>query len=348
MDIGHYERRAIRALFVMVAFVMESTRLCAAAPRHAHIEVTEQTVRTAVEASLAYLQMDATKWKKEHACATCHQGAMTVWALNSAQRRGFAVDAGALAELNSWAVSGMTADVARPLDKRPNYKIVSPGAFYLAIADRIDAGAGVNAPADLEKIAVNTVRRQQPDGAFYCGPPGFPLPPVFESSEQVTLLAYAAMAHVEGPAPETAAFVRAGRDKALAWLRKSPPEDSSQSAALRLLIAVLDPPSGFVAATERERLLKRRNRDGGWSQIPSMASDAYATGQALYALNVAGVKLNRGDLVKSVGFLLNSQQPDGSWLRIPRGSAYRMPSKSPLPIVHCATAWAALALMRAL
>ena len=79
-----------------------------------------------------------------------------------------------------------------------------------------------------------------------------------------------------------------------------------------------------------------------------MASDAYATGQALYALNVAGVKLNRGDFVKSVGFLLNSQQPDGSWLRIPRGSAYRTPSKSPSPIVHCATARVALALMRAL
>jgi hypothetical protein len=242
----------------------------------------------------------------------------------------------------------MTADAAKPLDKRPNYNIVTPGALYLAIADRIDAGSGNLTPADLEKIAVNTVRRQQPDGSLYCGPPGFPLPPVFESSEEVTLLAYVAMAHVEGPAPETAAFVRAGRAKALAWLRRSPTEDSSQSASLRLLIAALDPQSGFVVATEIESLLKRRNRDGGWSQIPSMASDAYATGQALYALNVAGVKLNRPDIVKSVGFLLNSQQPDGSWLRIPRGSAYRTPSISPSPIVHCATAWAALALMRAL
>src|SRR5579862_3733356 len=298
MEIGQYERSAIRVLFVMAAFVMGSTRLCADEPRHSHIEVTNRTVRTAVEASLAYLQTDATKWKKEHTCATCHQGAMTVWTLNSARRRGFAVDAGALAELNSWAVSGMTADAARPLDKRPNYNIVTPGALYLAIADRIEAGAGALTPTDLEKIAVNTVRRQQPDGSLYCGPPGFPLPPVFESSEEVTLLAYAAMAPVEGPAPETAAFVRAGRDKALAWLRNSPSEDSSQSASLRLLIAVLDPPSGFVAATESENLLQRRNRDGGWSQIPSMASDAYATGQALYALSVAGVKLDRPDVVR--------------------------------------------------
>lgn len=348
MEIGQNERSAIRAFFVMTAFVMVATSLRAASSRHSPIEVTDRTVRTAVEASLAYLQTDATKWKKEHTCATCHQGAMTVWALNSARRRGFAVDAPALAELNAWAVSGMTADAAKPLDKRPNYNIVSPGALYLAIADHVDAGASLLTLADLEKIAVNTVRRQQPDGSWYCGPPGFPLPPVFESSEEMTLLVYAAMTPIDGLASETAAFVRAGRDKALAWLRKSPPEDASQSAALRLLIAVLDPPSGFVAATERERLLKRRNRDGGWSQIPAMASDAYATGQALYALNVAGVKLNRPDMVKSVRFLLNSQQPDGSWLRIARGSAYRTPSKSPSPIVHCATAWAALALMRAI
>jgi hypothetical protein len=35
-------------------------------------------------------------------------------------------------------------------------------------------------------------------------------------------------------------------------------------------------------------LLNRQREDGGWSQTTAMASDAYATGQALVALRLAG------------------------------------------------------------
>ena len=35
-------------------------------------------------------------------------------------------------------------------------------------------------------------------------------------------------------------------------------------------------------------LVETQRPDGGWSQLPTMGSDAYATGEALYALSVAG------------------------------------------------------------
>jgi hypothetical protein len=61
-----------------------------------------------------------------------------------------------------------------------------------------------------------------------------------------------------------------------------------------------------LAATQRE--------DGGWSQLAGMGSDAYATGQALYALNVSG-KMASSDVIyqKGVRYLLRAQAADGSW-----------------------------------
>src|SRR4051794_31970505 len=60
-------------------------------------------VRQAVERGLAFLEKDAAKWRKEHTCATCHHGAMTVWAFNEAKGHGFPVRAETLADLAGWS-----------------------------------------------------------------------------------------------------------------------------------------------------------------------------------------------------------------------------------------------------
>jgi hypothetical protein len=48
-------------------------------------------------------------------------------------------------------------------------------------------------------------------------------------------------------------------------------------------------------------------------QQPEMQSDAYATGQALWALHEAGWKLTDKRFVRSVTYLRRMQKPDGSW-----------------------------------
>ena len=54
--------------------------------------------------------------------------------------------------------------------------------------------------------------------------------------------------------------------------------------------------------------------DGGWNQLPEMRSDAYATGQALYALNVAGkMAVMNSAFQKGVDYLLRTQAADGTW-----------------------------------
>ena len=63
------------------------------------------------------------------------------------------------------------------------------------------------------------------------------------------------------------------------------------------------------AATQ---LASVQRQDGGWAQLDTLSSDAYATGEALYALFNAG-QLTKDGLERGIRFLLNAQHADGSW-----------------------------------
>ncbi|MCC6390789.1 MAG: hypothetical protein IT167_09305 [Bryobacterales bacterium] len=73
--------------------------------------------------------------------------------------------------------------------------------------------------------------------------------------------------------------------------------------------------AGGNAAAVREaagQLASTQRPDGGWGQLDSLSSDAYATGQALYALHLAG-RLSKETLEKGARFLLDTQLADGTW-----------------------------------
>ncbi len=96
-----------------------------------------------------------------------------------------------------------------------------------------------------------------------------------------------------------------------------------------------------------ERIRERQNEDGGWSQTKDMASDAWATGQALYALAHAGVQSDEPAVRRAQAFLIRTQRADGSW---PMTSRPVKPggegSRSLIPITGAGSAWALLGLVR--
>src|SRR4030095_1258637 len=53
--------------------------------------------------------------------------------------------------------------------------------------------------------------------------------------------------------------------------------------------------------------------DGGWPQLPRYDSDAYSTGEALYALREAGVPASDPAWQKGLRFLVSTQASDGTW-----------------------------------
>src|SRR5439155_10601474 len=113
-------------------------------------------------------------------------------------------------------------------------------------------------------------------------------------------------------APDMGKEGKAARERGLRWLRAAKGDDELQSAALRLILwRRLGLPS-----TEWEPLVKKlraaQNADGGWSQIKKAKSDAYATGQALYALAEASVKSDDESVRKAQAFLAKTQRQDGA------------------------------------
>ena len=88
--------------------------------------------------------------------------------------------------------------------------------------------------------------------------------------------------------------------------------------------------------------------------MPAMASDAYATGEALYALRVSGMPSGKRRLSKGRSYLLRTQLDDGTWFVRSRAFGFQPYFESGFPhgidqfISASATAWAAIALVHAL
>jgi hypothetical protein len=303
----------------------------------------------AVERGLAFLVTDAAKWRKERACATCHHGTMTVWALSEAKSQGFAANAESLAETVTWTKERLK-DIDKPRDTRPGWSMVSTPAVYLAVmAQTVPQQDAVSAD-ELKQIAGHLLRHQETDGAWAwsSAPAQNRPPPVFESDEVVTLMAYLALGpHVPADATEKSA-VRDSREKAAAWLEKGKSSQSTQAAALRLLrdVRAGKPPTELQAGIDG--ILGWQNQDGGWGQEPGLPSDAYATGQALYFLRLAGMKNDHGKIRRAQAFLVATQKEDGSWPMTSRAHPGAKPFTNPVPNTYFGSAWATMGLLRTL
>ena len=126
---------------------------------------------------------------------------------------------------------------------------------------------------------------------------------------------------------------------------------TNQDHAFRLLGLAWGNGAAKVIREETKSLAALQRADGGWSQLPAMASDAYATGEALFALGSAGV-MPVSDPVfrKGIEYLLSTQATDGSW-HVKSRSIWLQPYlESGFPyerdqfISTAGTAWATLAL----
>jgi N-acyl-D-amino-acid deacylase len=143
-----------------------------------------------------------------------------------------------------------------------------------------------------------------------------------------------------------AAAASASREKTLAWLSKTTPTETTQALTLRLLLDARRRAPEKQLKLGIDGLLARQNPDGGWRQVNDLPSDAYATGQALYALSFAGVASDRPEIQRAVSFLVAAQRDDGSWPMTSRGHPGIEPFTNLVPITYLGSAWATLGLAR--
>lgn len=180
-------------------------------------------------------------------------------------------------------------------------------------------------------------------------------PPMQDSDFTATALSLR-MLQLEMPSSQAAeTTLRIGR--ARDWLMINLPQ-STEDEAFRLLGLRWGSAANGELLNAKRRLISEQRPDGGWSQLPERASDAYATGLVLYALR-EGAGVPPADHAYQLGlrFLLKTQLPDGSWLVPTR----RHPPSPGIPYVEtgfphresqfisCAGSnWAAMALLSVL
>jgi len=296
---------------------------------------------TAIDRGLVFLAKDAVAWKQEHGCASCHHAALVVWSMREAKRRGHAVDDVVLTDLTHWLAQSGDGRVGLP---RPASapKAFNSKALYFAFALGTDPEPDSVSQSGL-KLLLETVKSDQTENGSWSSWPET-RPPIFGNSDE-SLTAFATLALL--PAASADESARIARDKGLGWLTKTKTDDDPQSIAMRL---VLWRRMEFPADQSQplvERIKGRQNADGGWSQANDMSSDAWATGQALYALAHAGLKADDPVIARGHAFLIKTQRDDGSWLMTsrpikPGGEG----STSLVPITGAGSAWAVLGLVR--
>ena len=308
--------------------------------------IAPEQVKSAAVKSLALMQSSASVFAGKMPCFSCHHQGLGTLAASMAQERG--IDLGL--DAAKVATHGLTAPISidpASIDKavQANY-LIDPtlmDGFSLLVAN----AAGVKPNLSTAVYARRIANWQQADGHWTTLDAR---PPHSYSFVTATAIAVRAM-RLYFPAQ-----LSVERDqriaKAALWLSKAKAK-STEDATFRLLgLSWASAPSGDA----RQALLALQRADGGWSQTPQMSSDAYSTGQAIYALSqAASMKLTDPRIEQAITWLLTTQKPDGSWMVESRQRSPATVSppffESEFPhgknqyISAAATAWGAMGLM---
>jgi hypothetical protein len=300
------------------------------------------------------LQTESAAWLKMRKCAACHHVPMPLWALGEAQRQGYAIDRKFLTETtesllgnrDKLMASRVFPNPADPPDPRPSGRGLNMGLPFLAVAAGSLPALSEGQKQSLELIAEEIIKKQQPDGSweFFAN---LRRPPINES--QTTDVAWISMALEGASGPGAPESHRAALSKALAWLDSAKLSGIHQDKALKLLLSVRSGKPLEAIQTTIDELRDLQRADGGWSQtVPELKSDAFATGQTLYALSLAGYTADRPEIKRAIDFLVATQVPDGSWPMISRSTPDGSPGSAKLltPITCAASSWATLGLAR--
>jgi ankyrin repeat protein len=260
--------------------------------------------REAVVRALPVLQRSAATFVSQRACVSCHHNSLAIIALRLAQQRGFNVDAKTLdaveaktfRELRGPRALDDAIQAAGLSDPTPNESLLLMAAH----------AAGV--PRDLTtEVYARRMARWQRDGHWVTS--DF-RPPHSSSIFTATATAIRAIRFYmpdERAAERDAAIARARR-----WLIATRGA-STEDAAFRLLGLAWSGASADERQDATRDLIARQQTAGGFPQLPGYESDAYSTGEALFALREAGVPLTDARWQKGIAFLISSQARDGTW-----------------------------------
>ncbi len=327
----------------------------------AHTDPTDQEVRQTVERSLPYLARGGETWIEERGCVSCHRVSFMIWSHSAARGRGIEVDDTRLRAWTDWAFVNMLADreerggvdtISQVLlgrdrgsrwRKKPprHFKTVDPyeTLFEVLLQRQSEDGSWppegqLSTPPEITTgwalLALDSRRDLS-------GDPSKDLDPEKDLADELAKQ----VATIERQIPASAA--RGGQ-----YLRSVEPHPTNEGLVLRVMLAATGD-SGDLAAL-RQQLIEAQNVDGGWSnRLDLSVSDAYATGQTLYALSRMAAPRDQAAIARARHFLVRSQRPDGSWM-VPADHVRNGARRDSLDEIfsYWGTAWASVGLLQTL
>lgn len=264
--------------------------------------------RQAAQVGLEWLQSAAVVWQRENNCYGCHVQSQALTAMAIGRANDYIVSGEAYADL----LDGLTRYQKDDGHWHKNRQVEATtfGASSLVAAKR----RGKEGRDETFLRAVRYIlTRQNADGRVPLdGHRGLPI----EQGDFITSanarIAFSAAAEL-APDAEASVFKEA-ESRTLAWLVTAEPS-TNQDRAMRMLgLATEDRGSAReLLAAARADLLAHQRPDGGWAEVDGEKSSAYATGQALYALKVAGQSIASAPFQRGVDWLLANQFWTGAW-----------------------------------
>jgi len=302
---------------------------------------TREVVRKAVAESLPLLVKSAAGHADRKTCFACHNQQAAVMVMTAAQARGLAVD-----EPERQRQLKFTLEfLARNRDNYVKGK-GQGGQSHTAGAALWTLQVGGVKPDDTTAAVAEYLLQWQSELDHW--KPQSVRPPSEGSLFSATAVSLRALSAYATPAQKDRADAR--RAKVLAWLLKTPARDT-EDAVFRLMSLKYAGADAAALRTAGDDLLKRQQADGGWRQLDTMETDAYATGTALAMLLETGmVKPADAAAQSAVRFLLAARKPDGTWFVKTRSKPIQTYFETGFPygkdqwISASATGWAAYAL----
>jgi ankyrin repeat protein len=299
--------------------------------------------RDAIARALARLQPAGRAFTDKAKCTSCHNEYIPGIAVALARRQGITVD-------DPLAAHSMRM-TEENWQRRRELALLGDGVpltglplgLGYGLIERSAAGLGPSPLTDAMVIALAS--RQSDDGSWDIGE-GI-RPPLNGNVFANTALAVRSLREFAPPGHRDALERRVAR--ARSFLRSTLPQDTQDQVFKLLGLIWADAPRREVSR-QQQVLTTLQRADGGWGQMPTLSSDAYATGQALYALQVLGAGADDPVYRRGVEFLLRTQLEDGTWFVRTRAFGVQPYFETGFPhgpsqfISATATAWAAIAL----
>jgi ankyrin repeat protein len=306
--------------------------------------VAEEQIKSAAQKALTLLESCGPKFFAQSGCVACHQQTVTSLAAAEARIRGFHVDERLAREQVQMTLLMLKTFREKFWQRVDNPAGSAPSVGYLSLGL---AAEGHPPDETTDAMIVELAGRQHADGSWTAFGHR---PPIEYSRIVATALALKAL-QTYGPPPLKSQLDgrirRAGQ-----WLVASEPASITEHN-FRLLGLTWAGADNKLAAAQAQELLGQQRPDGGWSQLPTLESDAYATGLTLWMLGITD-RLSTTDAVyrRGVEFLVRTQQSDSSWHVASRSFPFQPYFESGFPHGHdqwisaMGTGYAAAALMR--